>query len=150
MVNNSDVKVDTVLKLHIMISLNEGSKHGYELMKLLEQSLSKKISAANIYPFLKELKQKKYVIYKQTGREKIYTLTPSGKKFVDNTLLKFHEIIKKSIEHKLTKCYHCGCLVYDNKYSEKMAGKKRSFCCCHCAESYKDYKEGLKHGTHSH
>lgn len=138
---NKDLKVDTLVKLHIVIQLNQCETYGYEILKNLEDTLGKKISAANIYPFLKELTEKKYLTYEQTGREKTYTLTKMGKEFVKNTLLKFHEIIKESIKPMLTKCTHCGCIVYDNKYEEKVNGKKLSFCCCHCAASYKDHKE---------
>lgn len=136
------VKVDTLVKLHVVIQLNRGKTHGYELMKKLEDALQRKISASHIYPFLKELNREKYVAYKENGREKVYHLTSSGKRFVTKILLDFHEIIKESIEKKLTKCTHCGCTVYDNKFKEKVDGKNLAFCCCHCADSY---KKGNKH-----
>lgn len=131
------VKVDSLIKLHTIISLNKDIKHGYELMKELENKLDRKISASHIYPFLKELKQNKFVDYKKNGRGKFYNLTPSGKKFVNSTLLKFHEIIQESIQHKLTKCHHCKCEVYNNKYRENIKGKNLNFCCSHCADSFK-------------
>ena len=69
------VKVDSLLKLHVLISLNNKEKTGYELMKELGNKLDKKISSSHIYPFLKELKENYYVNVKQLGREKIYHLT---------------------------------------------------------------------------
>ena len=51
------VKVDSLVKLHALISLNNKEKNGYELMKEVEEKTNKKISASHIYPFLKELKE---------------------------------------------------------------------------------------------
>jgi len=132
------IKVDSFIKLYTLISLNNGKRHGYELMKELEAKQNRKISAAHVYPFLKELRKNKYVEYKKNGREKVYKLTKSGGKFVNNTLLKFNELIKESLKTSITKCTHCGCEVYNNKYNENIKGKKLAFCCCHCANSYKN------------
>ena len=137
------VKVDSFIKLHALISLNNDEKTGYNLIKELSNKLDKKISASHIYPFLKELKQNYLVNYRQFGREKVYNLTESGKGFVNDTLLKFNEILQESLKKKLTKCTHCGCEVYNNKYNEIVNGNKLAFCCCHCADSY---KQGMKHG----
>lgn len=137
------IKVDSLIKLHTLISLNQEKKNGYELMKELESKLGKNISAAHIYPFLKELKKRDYVAYKKVGREKIYNLTRPGKRFVNDTLIKFHDVIRESLARRITACTHCGCEVYNNKYTEKVSGKMLAFCCCHCADSY---KEGMKHG----
>ncbi len=137
------VKVDSFIKLYTLILLNNGEKHGYELMKELGNKLDKKISSSHVYPFLKELKQNYLVNYRQFGREKLYNLTDSGTKFVNENLLKFNELIQESLKNKLTKCTHCGCEVYNNKYIESVNGKKLAFCCCHCADSY---KKRTKHG----
>ena len=69
------VKIDSLLNLHILISLNNKERTGYELMKELSNKLDKKISSSNIYPFLKELKENYYVNVRQLGRERIYSLT---------------------------------------------------------------------------
>src|SRR3989344_1090950 len=116
------VKVDSLVKLHTLILLNNGEKHGYDLMKELSNKLDKKISASNVYPFLKELKQNYLVNYRQFGREKVYKLTDSGNKFVNDTLSKFNDIIQESLKRRLTKCTHCGCEVYNSKYSEVVNG----------------------------
>ena len=70
----------------------------------------------------------------------MYTLTEAGTKFVNETLSKFNEIIQESLKTKLSKCTHCGCEVYNNKYTEIVNGKNLAFCCCHCANSYKKGK----------
>jgi len=138
------VKVDNLLKLHTLILLNNKERNGYALMKELSNKLDKKISASNVYPFLKELKENYLVSCKQLGREKIYNLTESGETFVNETLLKFNDIIQESLKRKLTKCTHCDCEVYNNKYNEIIKGKRLAFCCCHCADSYK------KEAKHEH
>ena len=135
------VKVDSFIKLHTLISLDGEKKNGYLLMKELESKLGRKISASHIYPFLKELNERRFVAYKQDGREKIYSLTPNGRVFVKDTLLKFHDVIKESLRDKITECVHCGCEVYNNKYTERVQGKTLAFCCCHCADSYKKIDE---------
>ena len=137
------VKVDSLVKLHALISLNNKEKNGYELMKEVEEKTNKKISASHIYPFLRELKENYLVSYRQFGREKVYNLTEAGTKFVNDTLLKFNDVIQESLKRKITKCTHCGCEVYNNKYNEIVNGKKLAFCCCHCADSY---KKRIKHG----
>ena len=137
------VKVDSLVKLHTIISLNNSGKNGYGLMKELSNKLDRKISASHVYPFLKELKQNYLVNYRQIGREKIYNLTEAGTKFVNETLLKFNDIIQESLKTKLTKCIHCGCEVYNNKYKEIVNGNNLAFCCCHCASSY---KREMEHG----
>ena len=136
------VKVDSFVKLYTLIAFNNSDKYGYELIKELSNKLNRKISASHIYPFLKELKQNYLVNSRLVGRGKIYKLTDSGKKFVNETLLKFNEIIQESLKTKLSKCYHCGCEVYNNKYNEIINSKNLAFCCCHCANSY---KKGIKY-----
>ena len=42
-----------------------------------------------------------------------------------------------AIEPKLTGCAHCGCKLYEGGHREKVGGKERMFCCCHCAHSYR-------------
>ena len=139
------IKVDSLIQLHTIISLNNSPKHGYELIKELEEKLNKKISSSNVYPFLKELKKNDYVTYKKIKRGKVYTLTSKGKRFINETLSKFNNIIQESLRKKLTKCVHCGCEVYDNKYIEIINNKRLAFCCCHCAGSYKN---GMKNECH--
>ncbi len=136
------VKVDSLIKLHTLILLNNKERNGYELIKELEKKLNKKISASHVYPFLKELKENYFVNLRQLGREKIYNLTKNGENFVNETLLKFNDVIQESLKRKLTKCVHCGCEIYNNKYKEIINGSKLIFCCGHCAN---DYKKEIKH-----
>ncbi|MBI4149329.1 helix-turn-helix transcriptional regulator [Candidatus Woesearchaeota archaeon] len=131
------LKVDSFIKLYLLIALQKGKRHGYELMKELEAKLGKAISAAHIYPFLKGLQKRKYVRAIRGARSTAYTLTRNGNSFVTKTLLQFHEIIQESLRKKLTSCTHCGCEVYNSKYTEAINGKQRAFCCRHCAASYK-------------
>lgn len=133
------VKVSSLVKLYIIISLNEGNKHGYELIKELEKKLGKQISASQVYPFLETLKKNKLIKVKKIGKreKKIYSITPKGKKFVKSLLSRFGELVEIAIEPKLKVCAHCGCKIYDGGYTKLIGGKKLTFCCKYCASSYK-------------
>ena len=126
-------------KVYTLLLLSEKPKHGYEIIKALESKLKKKVSAANVYPFLKKLEGSGYISSKTIeGREKkVYRLTSEGKVFVRKILAKFDNIIELAIAPKLTQCAHCGCEVYKGSYIEKIGGKTLAFCCCSCASSYK-------------
>ena len=53
----SMVKIQNFSRMYALMLLAASPRHGYELIKELEHSLGKKISAAEVYPFLKELKK---------------------------------------------------------------------------------------------
>ena len=135
-------KIDSFIKLYLLIALRRGRRHGYELMKELEGKLGRRISAAHIYPFLKELRQHGLIRLGAKARGKVYSLTQKGSAFAAKTLHQFHDIIQESLRKKLTSCTHCGCEVYNNRYTEVIGGKKLAFCCCHCAASYKGGRHG--------
>ena len=59
-------------KLKILLELENGPKHGYELAKRTS------LPMGSIYDHLAELVEEGYVIYKEEGRRKIYSLTKRG------------------------------------------------------------------------
>ena len=133
------VKVTNLVKLYIVLLLKEGPKHGYELIKELEEHLERRISASQIYPFLNELKKNKFIKVKEREErdKKVYYLTAPGKKFVKNILVRFGDLIDIAVTPKLTKCAHCGCEVYKGGHKETIEKKRLIFCCKHCAASFK-------------
>lgn len=133
------VKITNLVKLYILLLLSEKPKHGYEIIKEIERKIAKKVSPGEMYPFLKMLKKHGYIISEKIGprEKKVYRLTRSGKAFVKKILERFGSLIDIAIEPKLTVCAHCGCRVYKGGYKEKVKGKKLTFCCVHCANSYK-------------
>ena len=137
--HSSMVKVNNLVKLHILIALANGKSHGYELMKEVEGRTGKSISASHVYPFLKELEQEQYITIKETAdrEKKVYALTAAGRKLAKEVLGRVDDVISFALKSKLITCAHCGCRVYSGEHIEKVKGKELGFCCCHCADSYK-------------
>lgn len=136
------VKIRSLVKFYAILLLSEKPKHGYELMKELKKKLGENISASQVYPFLNILKKNKLIkVEKFGGREKkFYELTENGRKFVENFLGRFGDLLHIAIEPKLTICTHCGCKVYEGGYKEKIGKRQLMFCCHHCARSFKKHE----------
>jgi len=111
------VKVNNLVKLHILIAIASGKHHGYELMKEVEARTGKRISASHIYPFLKELSTAGHVTITETNdrEKKVYALTPSGRKLARETVARVEDVINYALKSKLTTCAHCGCKVYSGR-----------------------------------
>ena len=135
----AEVKITNMVKFCSLYLLSTGPKHGYELMKELEDKLGRRISASNVYPFLEILVKNGLIKIKKIGKreKKVYSLTPEGKNFTKNMFSRFGDLIDIAIEPKLTTCAHCNCKVYEGGHTEKIKNKKLKFCCMHCANSYK-------------
>ena len=136
-----EVKITNMVKFYTLCLLTAGPKHGYDLMKDLEEKLERKISASNVYPFLDTLIKNKLIKIKKTGNreKKIYHLTSEGKTFTKQMFNRFGDLIDIAIEPKLTTRAHCSCKVYEGCHTEKVKGKQLKFCCAHCAGSYKKH-----------
>lgn len=134
-----NVKVTNLIKFATLMHLYHKPMHGYDLIKMLEVKMKRKISASQVYPFLRQLSRNRLVKHNKEGNrdKKKYSLTPKGKRFIKETLSKFGEIIDASISNNITKCWHCGCNVYKGRFSKSVKGKKRNFCCKYCAMEYK-------------
>jgi DNA-binding PadR family transcriptional regulator len=135
------IKVNNMVKFYSLCLLSHEPKHGYDLMKELEEKLGRKISASNVYPFLDILIKNKLIKIKKTGKreKKVYILTTEGKNFTKSMFNRFGDLIDIAIEPKLTTCAHCSCKVYEGGYTEKIKGKVLKFCCMHCASSFKNH-----------
>lgn len=136
-----EIRVNNLVKFFIILLLNEGPKHGYEIIKDIERKIGKKPSASQIYPFLSKLKKYNYIIVKEHGEKdkKIFILTSLGKKFVKQMMNRFGGLIEIAIEPKITSCAHCNCKIYSGGYKERINNKNLTFCCEHCAASFKKY-----------
>ncbi|MBS3108275.1 PadR family transcriptional regulator [Candidatus Woesearchaeota archaeon] len=137
------IEIGSLVKFYIILLLNEGQKHGYTLMKELEEKLNRKISASQVYPFLKILKKNKLIKIEviKEREKKVYKLTSKGKEFVNNFLHKSGNLLAAVIESKISSCAHCECKIYESNYKEKINGKLLIFCCEHCAKSFKHCKK---------
>jgi len=135
------VKITNMVKFCTLYLLASRPKHGYELIKELEEKLGRKISASNVYPFLEILIKNRLIKIQKTGKreKKVYILTNEGKNFTKSMFSRFGDLIDIAIEPKLTACAHCNCKVYEGGHAEKVRGKMLKFCCSHCAHSYKGH-----------
>lgn len=133
-----EIKINNMVKFCTLYLLTTGSKHGYDLMKELEEKLGRKISASNVYPFLNILRKNRLIKFDKIGKrdKKIYNLTPEGKKFTKQMFNKFGDLISIAIEPRISTC-PCGCKIYSGGHVEKIKGKTMKFCCSHCAKMYK-------------
>jgi DNA-binding PadR family transcriptional regulator len=67
-------------RVYILTILYEGPVHGYEIISKFKKVIGKDISPSLVYPFLKQLEQKKLVTHtlKPVGhkKRKIFVITP--------------------------------------------------------------------------
>lgn len=132
-------------RVYIITILYEQPSHGYEIISKFKKVIGKEVSPSLVYPFLKQLEQKNLVKYtlRPVGakKKKVFELTSDGKAFSEQLFRRFSDLISIALEPSLDVCAHCGCKVYEGGYSETIKGKELTFCCCHCAASYKQSLE---------
>jgi DNA-binding PadR family transcriptional regulator len=128
-------------RVYILTILYERPTHGYEIISKFKNVLGKDVSPSLVYPFLKQLENKKLVKYTMqpigAKKKKVFELTQEGKSFSLQLFKRFSDLIRIALEPSLEVCAHCGCKVYEGGHSENIKDKQLTFCCCHCAASYK-------------
>ena len=134
-----EVNVNNMVKFHVITSLYSKPKHGYDLIMELNRSMEKRASPGQIYPFLQLLRKNNYVTFQRVGTrdKKVYSLTPSGKKFVRDMFQRFGGLIEIAIRPQLKVCAHCACEVYKGGFKKSIRGKNFMFCCGSCAKSFR-------------
>lgn len=134
-----EVKINSLVKLHTLLLLNQRKIHGYEVMKALEQSLNVSISASQVYPFLALLKKQGCIDNTKADKrdKKEYFLTSRGKELLRQVSARFAIILDLAIQSKVRTCAQCNCEVYKGGYEQRRKGKTLYFCCTNCARSYK-------------
>jgi PadR family transcriptional regulator PadR len=144
MAKNQEINeiVSDFSRVYILTMLHESPVHGYEIISKFKRVLGKDISPSLVYPFLKQLEQKGLVKHTQkmvgAKKKKVFELTPEGKEFSEQLFNRFSELISVALEPSLEVCAHCGCKVLEGSgYSERIKNRELSFCCVHCAASYK-------------
>jgi DNA-binding PadR family transcriptional regulator len=125
----------------MLMFLYEGPCHGYNILDKFRKRLGKEVSPSLVYPFLQQLEQKGLVRHKieKVGdkEKKVFELTDEGKQLCQRLFKRFSALVYTAIEPSLEICAHCGCKVYEGGYRETIDKKETTFCCKHCAESYK-------------
>ncbi|MFP4006071.1 MAG: helix-turn-helix transcriptional regulator [Candidatus Hadarchaeia archaeon] len=140
----------SLTKFYTLALLSQKPRHGYEIMKVVEERIGKKPSTGQIYPLLEEFENEgivKSVEEKVDGRvRKVYKITAKGEQTFSEVLKKFYNLIYEILDPWLVVCEHCGCKIFEghpedeNKeevFREEIDGDVLSFCCEHCADAYK-------------
>jgi len=139
-------------RFYILTILYEGPTHGYGILRKFENRVGKNISPGLVYPFLQKLEERGLIGYKieSIGQKdkKVYELTDEGRILCNRLFKRFAGIVSTAIEPSLDICAHCGCKVYEGAYTGTIDGVTMSFCCIHCAKSYKrDHGASRTHPT---
>ena len=145
---NMDQLVSDFSRFYILTILYEGPAHGYRIISRFKKRVKKEVSPSLVYPFLKQLENKGLVKHsvKPVGEKerKVFELTQEGRELCTGLFKRFAELVSIAIEPSLYVCAHCGCKVYEGGYHETIDGKETTFCCMHCAKSYKETKKLAK------
>ncbi len=135
-----DAVLDDFAKFYILLVLNEGTIHGYGIIRKYHTRTGRTLSAGTLYPFLQHLEEQGIVtsddkpVGKRPRRE--YCLTRKGRRSVGQLLERFASITAAAIESNLQVCASCGCKVYEGAHIEEVDGNQVAFCCHHCAAAY--------------
>jgi len=135
-------------RFYILTILYEGPAHGYSILNRFKKRVGKEVSPSLVYPFLQQLEEKGLVKHtvKPVGEKekKVFELTKEGREVCTRLFKRFANLISIAIEPSLEVCAHCGCKVYEGGYREVIDGKETTFCCIHCANSYKQEKKLIR------
>jgi DNA-binding PadR family transcriptional regulator len=139
-------------RFYILMILYEGPAHGYSILSRFKQRLGKEVSPSLVYPFLQQLEEKGLVKHtlKPVGKKekRVFELTKEGKRLSTGLFKRFANLVSIAIEPSLDVCAHCGCKVYEGGYHEVIEGKETTFCCTHCAGSYKEERNLTRSEKH--
>ncbi|MBI2185070.1 MAG: PadR family transcriptional regulator [Thaumarchaeota archaeon] len=81
--------VKNALDLIILLSLNQTTLTGYEVMSLVHRNLNTLLSPGTIYPVLNHLERQGLIISSETGRKKIYLQTRLCKEILASIMQAF-------------------------------------------------------------
>jgi DNA-binding PadR family transcriptional regulator len=136
-----DEIVSDFSRFYILTILYEGPQHGYSIITKFRKRIGKEISPSLVYPFLSKLEKRDLVKHslKPIGekKKKVFELTEKGRELCKQLFKRFSALVSVAIEPSLEVCASCGCKVYEGGYRETIKGKEVTFCCVHCAQSYK-------------
>ncbi|WP_317996953.1 PadR family transcriptional regulator [Vulcanimicrobium alpinum] len=72
------------VKYLVLEMLAEGPKHGYEIIRWIEERRGVRPSAGSVYPTLQLLEDGSYVTSEQIEGKRVYTITESGRELLTN------------------------------------------------------------------
>ncbi len=90
--------VKSFLDLFVLALLNDGSKHGYEVMRELRRRTGTRIGAGTLYPLLYELEERELVLgewLSPTRRSRrVYKMTEKGAKFMEQGFREINHLLR--------------------------------------------------------
>jgi len=92
--------VKSFLDLFVLSLLDNGGKHGYEIMRELKVKTGAQIGAGTLYPLLYELEERRLVAgewMSPTRRSRrVYRITDQGEKYRDQSFQGLDKLLKSS------------------------------------------------------
>ena len=99
----SERMVKSFLDLFVLSLLDNGGKHGYEIMRELKVKTGAHIGAGTLYPLLYELEERRLVAgewMSPTRRSRrVYKITDQGEKYRDQSFLGIDRLVKASTSY---------------------------------------------------
>ena len=85
------------IKFVILRLLKEKPRHGYEILKALEEGMAGCYTASpgTVYPTLQMLEDQGYVRATESGGKKVYEITPEGERYLDEHRDLLDEIVDR-------------------------------------------------------
>lgn len=129
----SEIDLSNVNRLYTVLLLEAEERHGYQIIKDIEEITGNKPTTSHIYPFLEELREKELVTVEKKGErgKKIYRLTEEGEQLVRDQIDSFGQMLHAAIKDQIEECSHCDCKIYDDGFEKE----GRIYCCEHCASA---------------
>jgi formylmethanofuran dehydrogenase subunit E len=86
-----------LLKMWMLKIISEGEVNGYQIIKKVNALTGKKPSTGSVYPLLKSMQSKGWIIGRKLGGKTLYKITASGRKVVAA-----HGSMKRLYEQKIS------------------------------------------------
>jgi DNA-binding PadR family transcriptional regulator len=87
--------VKTFLDIIIIAMLNSKPAYGYKIIGVLHKEFEVLLSPGSLYPLLRKLEDKKLIESSFNGGKLVYTITPKGKKQLQNAFLAYKDAIQR-------------------------------------------------------
>ena len=95
--------VKSFLDLFVLSLLDNGGKHGYEIMRELKDKTGAHIGAGTLYPLLYELEERRLVAgewMSPTRRSRrVYRITDQGEKYRDQSFSGIDKLLRSSVSN---------------------------------------------------
>ncbi|TMI23863.1 helix-turn-helix transcriptional regulator [Candidatus Bathyarchaeota archaeon] len=92
--------VKNFLDLFVLALLNNGSRHGYEIMRELKAGTGTRIGPGTLYPLLYELEERKLVtgewVSPTRRSRRVYNITEQGIRYRDQGFRGIEKVLKSS------------------------------------------------------